>query len=136
MPAVCIGTPPFVLLFVAQCDPGWGGVVLMPFRSQTFVGSNGSAAAEYCPAVTCGAYNVPTTAGQVLDHGIPFMHLSTHWAAMTLQADPLAAGMCIIARLFVTVFRGVPEVYNAGVCGQGELSKLPSSVVGTCKAPM
>jgi len=46
MSARCKQTPTSVLLVVAQCNPGWGGVVLVPLSCQAFVGSDGSAAAE------------------------------------------------------------------------------------------
>jgi hypothetical protein len=87
----------------------------MPFSCQMFVAGDGSAAAELpTPAVASGAHKVTTITGQIFGLGIPFVHLATDRAAMTLQPAPEAGVMRVIPR-FATVLGRVPPVDDEGI---------------------
>jgi len=63
------------------------------------------------------------------------MLLATGRAAITLQPDPLVAGMHVVLRLCAIIFGGVPHVDDAGVVGQGASTRLsPFDFAESCKS--
>ncbi len=91
----------------------------MPFRRQSSVSRDGSAAAEGRPSVVCACGTPEITFGETASYAVPLVDFPTLWAAWALQPDPLAVGARVVGRQLGAVLGGVPPGDNAWVVSQG-----------------
>lgn len=109
-PAPRFRAPPLVLLAAAQRNVRGGWVVLVPFRSQTFIGGDRAAAAEGSPALACGAHDVTSQLGQGKCPGIPLVDLPARRATAALHPDPPRGAMGVVFGACGAVFGRVPQL--------------------------